>query len=267
VNGLTISEILFEQFCEENSIQYARIEQEQHKTPDYDVYLGEHLVIAEVKQTDPNEKDEELRERDRSRGIAAGWEKSGRRVRIKIDSAKKQLKLRAQGQDVAILVLYDNVPIGSFDADDIKTAMYGHETVRLDLLGSPEDMSVEIENIGFGSERKFTPRHNTTFSAIALLHKFGGSLRLSVFHNIYAKHPIDPSWLRRDMVRHFTMAINFMEHFKSGKKYNLQTSTNQRPIKRIQRTDFSHRLSASTSKVGAYILDPARTINLNFYDK
>ena len=214
MNDLTISETLFEQFCEENSIPYARIEQEQHRTPDYDVYFGEHLVIAEVKQTDPNEKDEELRERGRSRGIAAGWEKSGRRVRIKIDSAKKQLKLRSQGQYPAILALYDNVPIWSIDADDIKTAMYGHETVRLDLLESPEDMSVEIENIGFGSERKFTPSHNTTFSAIALLHKFGGSLRLSVFHNIYAKHPIDPSWLRRDMVRHFTIGPQFHGAFQ-----------------------------------------------------
>lgn len=209
MNDLTVSEILFEQFCEGNSIPYERIEQEQHGTPDYCVYFGEHLVIAEVKQTDPNEKDLELREHGRSRGIAGGWEKSGRRVRIKIDSAKRQLKLRSQGQYPAILVLYDNVPIGSIDADDIKTAMYGHETVKLDLLESPEDMSVEIEKIGFGSERKFTSSHNTTFSAIALLHKFGGSLHLFVFHNIYAKHPIDPSWLRRDMVRHFTLGPQF----------------------------------------------------------
>jgi len=202
MNDLTISELLFEQFCKDNSILYSRIEQKQHKTPDYNIYFGEHHVIAEIKQIDQNEKDEALREQARLRGTAVGWEKSGRRVRIKIDSAKKQLK---SSQDPTILVLYDNVSIGSIDADDIKTAMYGHETVRLALLENSEDISVEIENVGFGSERKFTPSHNTTFSAIALLYKLGGSLRLSFFHNIYARHPIDPSWLRRDMVKHFTL--------------------------------------------------------------
>lgn len=211
MKDLTISELLFEQFCKDNSMPYSRIEQEQHRTPDYDVYFGEHHVIAEVKQTDPNEKDEELRAESRSRGIAAGWEKSGRRVRTKIDSAKKQLKLN---QYPAILVLYNNVPIGSIDADDIKTAMYGQETVRLALLENSEDMSVEIKSVGFGSGRKFTPSQNTTFSAIGLLHKFGGSLRLSVFHNIYARHPIDPSWLRRDMVRHFTLVPPFQGAFQ-----------------------------------------------------
>ncbi len=76
---------------------------------------------------------------------------------------------------------------------------------RVALLDNPEDMSIEIEHIGFGSDRKFTPSHNTTFSAIALLYKFGGALRLSIFHNIYAKCPIDPSWLRRNTVSHFTL--------------------------------------------------------------
>lgn len=202
MNDLTISEILFERFCKDNSIPYSRIEREQHRTPDYDVYFGEHHIIAEVKQTDQNKEDKKLRKQVRSRGTAQGWEKSGRRVRIKIDSAKKQLKYK---EYPAILVLYDNVPIGSVDADDIKTAMYGHETTILSVYETPENLSVEIENVGFGPERKFTQIHNTTFSAIALLFRSGDSLRLSIFHNIHAKHPIDPSWLRCDMVRHFTL--------------------------------------------------------------
>ena len=58
MNDLTISELLFEQFCEDNSIPYSRIGQAKDKTPDYDVYFGEHHIIAEVKQTDQNEKEE-----------------------------------------------------------------------------------------------------------------------------------------------------------------------------------------------------------------
>jgi hypothetical protein len=202
MNDLTISEILFERFCNDNSIIYSRIERSQYKTPDYDVYFSGHHIIAEVKQTDQNEKDKELREQVRSHGTASGWEVSGRRVRSKIDSAKKQLKCK---ECPAILVLYDNVTIGSVDADDIKTAMYGRETIRLSVLESHEKRSVEIENVGFGSGRKFTQNHNTTFSAIALLYSFGDSLHLSIFHNTHAKHPIDPSWLRCDMVKHFTL--------------------------------------------------------------
>ena len=93
-------------------------------------------------------------------------------------------------------MLYDNVPIRSIDADDMKTAMYGQETVRLALLENFEDMSVEIKSVGFGSGRKFTPSQNTTFSAIALLHKFGESIRISVFHNIYARHVVGSLYLR-----------------------------------------------------------------------
>jgi hypothetical protein len=214
----TISELLFEQFCEENSIRYCRVKQQVHKTPDYDIYFGEHLVIAEVKQIDQNKDDEKRSEQGRRRGRIAFWEKSGRRVRIKIDSAKKQLKLRSQGKYPAILVLYDNVPTKSTDAVDIKTAMYGHESVRIALPGSAEDMSIEIENVGFGSERKFTPNDNTTFSAIALLYKFGETLHLSVFHNVYAKCPIDPSWLRLSTVRHFTLGPQIQGAFQEWRE-------------------------------------------------
>lgn len=202
MSNLTISEILFEKFCKDNSILYSRIEQKQHKTPDYNIYFGDHHIIAEIKQVDQNENDELMRKQGQEQGVALFWEESGRRVRIKIDSAKKQLK---PSLVPTILVLYDNVPIGSIDADDIKTAMYGQETVRLSLLENPENISVEIENVGFGSKRKFTPSHNTTFSAIALLYKLSGSLRLSIFHNTYARNSIDPSWLRLDMVKHYTL--------------------------------------------------------------
>ena len=204
MDGLTISEILFEQFCKDNSIRYSRIEPGESKTPDYEVYFNEHCIIAEVKQIDQNEKDKELREQVRLRKSVAFWEESGRRVRYKIDSAKKQLKYK---DCPAILVLYDNVPIKSIDSDDIKSAMYGHETIRVSYYENPDGSPAEIVSVSeeFGSGRKFTQNDNTTFSAIALLYRFGGSLRLSLFHNDHAKHSIEPSWLRCDLVRHFKL--------------------------------------------------------------
>jgi len=201
----TVSELLFEQFCNENLILYSRIEHQDYQTPDYDTYFAEQLVIVEVKQVDSNDNDEKYREQGRQRGIVVYRPKSDRRVRNKIDSAKKQLKLRSQGKHPAMLVLYDNVPLRPIDASDIKTAMYGDESVSFLVPENPEDTSIEIEKVGFGSGRKFTPNHNTTFSAIAFLYKSGDTLRLSIFHNIHAKCPIDPSWLRRNTVRHFTL--------------------------------------------------------------
>ncbi len=206
MSNMTISEDLFEQFCKENSIPYSRIERQEYKTPDYHVYFDKHLVIAEVKQLDPNVLDREHRAQGRQHGTVTYFEKSGHRVRLKIDSAKKQLKLASKDKYPAILVLYNNVPIGSIDMDDIKTAMYGHESARKAFPDYPDDRPIEIKHVGFGSERKFTPNHNTNFSAIAFLYKSGGDLCLSIFHNIHAKRPIDPAWLRRSAVRHLTLS-------------------------------------------------------------
>ena len=193
---------------------YSRIKRQDYKTPDYAVYFSEHLVIAEVKQLNPNEADEKHRKQGWKRGWITYWEESGHRVRLKINDAKKQLKLGSQGKYPAILVLYDNIPIRSIDSDDIKTATYGHESVRMGLPNDHEGMLIKIMNVGFGSDRKFTPRDNTTFSAIGLLYKFGGTLHLSFFHNIHAKCPIDPSWLRRGTVRHFTLGSEIQGTFQ-----------------------------------------------------
>ena len=201
----TVSEFLFEQFCNENSIPYSRIETQDYKTPDYDVYFGGQLVAIEIKQIDSNEDDIKHLKQLRLRGRVGIREIPGRRVRIKIDSAKKQLELRTQGKYPAVLVLYNNVPIGYIDSNDIKTAMYGSESGSILIPDDPEDTSIYIESISLGSGRKFTPNHNTTISAIALLYKFGEIIRLSIFHNIHAKCPFDPSWLRRNTVTHFTL--------------------------------------------------------------
>lgn len=212
MNDQTKSEILFEQFCRENQIKYQRVEEKEYRTSDYVVYLGEHRVIAEVKQCDSSKKDREQRRKLRIHGHTSYWEESGRRIRDKIRSARKQLKAESRGECPAILILYDNVSIGSIDPDDIKTAMYGHESVNIDVPVDPRlGDEVLIVDQGFGSGRKFTESDNTTFSAIALLFRFGGDLRLSVFHNVFAKNPIDPTWLRRDTVKHFTLEPEIRE--------------------------------------------------------
>src|SRR6185436_4699590 len=99
----TISELLLENFCNENSMQYSRIETQGYKTPDYDVYFGEQIIATEVKQIDPNADDKYHLKQLRLHERVGTREIPGRRVRIKIDSAKKQLKLRTQGKYPAVL--------------------------------------------------------------------------------------------------------------------------------------------------------------------
>ena len=201
----TKSELLFEQFCEENSIPYSRIDQSGHRTPDYEVYFGEQLVVIEVKQIDPNKNDKKYQEQLPKLRHIGTRESSDERVRHKIGDAHKQLKNRSQGKFPAILVLYDNTPFNSIDLTDIKTAMYGYETVDIYVSDVTEDLLIEIKNGGFGSGRKFTKDDNTTISGIALLYMFGMTLRLDIFHNQYAKCPFEPSWLRRNTVTHFRL--------------------------------------------------------------
>lgn len=88
------------------------------------------------------------------------------------------------------------------DRTDIKTAMYGHETISGVASSSG---GLHITDIGLGGGRKCTPNNNTTISAIGLLFRCGDDIRLSVFHNCYAKIPIHPNWMRRSTIRHFAI--------------------------------------------------------------
>ena len=200
----TKSEILFEQFCKENSIPYSQIDQSDCRTPDYEIYFGKILVVIEVKQIDRNKNEKKYQEQLPKLGRVGIREKSAQRVRHIIYDAHEQLKNRSQGKLPAILVIYDNTPFKSIEPTDIKNAMYGDETVGLYSLDDTEDLFIEIKNGGFGSGRKFTKDDNTTISGIAKLYMFG-TLRLDIFHNQYAKCPFEPSWLRRGTVTHFKL--------------------------------------------------------------
>jgi hypothetical protein len=200
----TKSELKFEQFCNENSISYTQIDQSDYRTADYEVHFGEHRVVIEVKQINPNACEKKYQEQLPKLRLIGLREKSAQRVRHKIEKAREQLKNRSRGKFPAILVLYDNSPFKSIDSTDIKNAMYGNETVNLYISDDHDETFTEIKNGGFGSGRKFTKVDNTTISGIAMLYVFG-NLRLEIYHNQYAKFPFEPSWLRRNTVTHFQL--------------------------------------------------------------
>ncbi len=199
----TISEKLFERFCSEIDIPFKKIQVEKTQTPDYDIFFDEHLIVTEIKQFDINDVDQEIIDELNQNGMTSlhiGGHSN--RVRNKIHSAKNQLKSRAQNTHPALLVLYDNVPTRTVNNIDIKQAMYGRE---IDVIGFSKDWQpLSIDEIS-GAKPKFTKTENTTFSAIALLEVDVQNLCLSIFHNYYAGHPINPDWIRVKNVKHFSI--------------------------------------------------------------
>jgi hypothetical protein len=198
-DGKTESEILFETFCTTLGIPYVRIPCGIEETPDYDITLGGHQVVTEVKQFEPNDDDERAWADFRSGRNPFGVSEPGRRVRNKIKGASTQLKARSRGKVPALLVLYDNATFGGTDATDIKTAMYGDEKVVVSRS------SGEVSPVHPGGHRQCTAEDNTSISAIGLMYRFGGrEVRLDLFHNHFAAVPIDPEWFRVEVsFRHF----------------------------------------------------------------
>lgn len=197
----TISETLFEKFCADNGIECQEVPTEEGKrTPDYDIFPGGVRVVSEVKQIDPNDDDDQALEEAQAKGGAVVWPDADRRVRNKIDSAKKQLKNRSKGEVPALLALYDNVQPPVVDAIDIKEAMYGEETVTVvPRLAEPP----RFVDAGFGGGRKFTQEHNTSISAIATIRQTSAGIRMNVYHNVFAKNPISPALLRSPAIKHY----------------------------------------------------------------
>ncbi len=198
----TISELLFELFCIDLNIPFTPIERTSQKTPDYDVILGGHTVVTEVKQCDPNEEDERHWANARSRGKGSAWGDSDRRIRLKIQASRKQLKARSHGKLPALLVVYDNGVFTGIDSTDIKTAMFGDEIVIATLI---DNTVIDVNDIHPGGGRKLTENSNTSISAVALMYESGPDTSLSVFHNHFATNPIDPNWFRDDRFRHFAL--------------------------------------------------------------
>lgn len=208
MSNRTESEKLFEQFCKDNGIEFSRLdpaETPESQCPDYEIKTADGPVIVEVKQFDPNEEDRQnarlLEERGYGKAIGGA---PGARVRLKIQSGTKQLKVRSQGKVPTVLVLYNNVPFNSRGTHpyEIKTAMYGIEKIDL-AVGKTR---VAVVDRGFGPKRKLTPSDNTSLSAVAtLLENLDGDLVLSLFHNIYASRPLTWQSLNGPKIAHFTI--------------------------------------------------------------
>lgn len=214
VASQTKSERLFEAFCREQGLDYRRLEPDgEARSPDYEVALPTRSLIAEIKQFNANAEERRLERQLETRGYTDVYgTRPGDRVRRKISQADPQLKSLCRGVRPGIVVLFNNVGVTNRHTApyNIKTGMYGIEAIDLAFDPGTGTGPLVVER-RFGPNRKMSPGMNTTVSAVAVLREDWPpredrpTIALDVFHNIFARVPLDPEELRGRLVRHFTL--------------------------------------------------------------
>jgi len=77
----TLSEQLFETYCDRRRIRWRRVVEGNSRTPDYEVFLPHRKVIVEVKETTPNPEEQRAAKELEQKGFAVGSITPGDRVR------------------------------------------------------------------------------------------------------------------------------------------------------------------------------------------
>lgn len=200
----TKSEILFENLCKHCNIPWRRVEKEgdKGKLPDYEISPLGHLIIVEVKQFDPNvEEKQAIKQMERGEVGTTGT-KPGDRIRKAIHAAAPQLRALSRGQVPAMLVVYNNVLGSGLHTDPyaVLTAMQGLDVVVVPMNPSASYLSQETRS---GPFKKMTENDNTSISAIGVLCSDAmGCPRLQIYHNRYARNPMNPDWMRKPEITH-----------------------------------------------------------------
>lgn len=188
----TLSETLFEKYCDSHGIRWRPVAVGPTRTPDYDIFLRRFKVVTEVKEITQNQIERQAEEDLKKNKYTVVSTVPGDRVRGKISDAVPQIRARSKGRFPGLLVLFGKgFSAGHIDSYQIRVAMYGFETI---VIAVPNDMSVSPYAMGkkFGAKRKVTPVHNTSLSAIATLTSTAkDKLELNIFHNNYAAVPLD----------------------------------------------------------------------------
>ncbi len=199
MNLKTESEIFFEQFTGSLSTHCLPIPCEKGQTPDYELSLSGHRVIAEIKQLDENVDDKINWAEARSRGVGSAFGGTEERLGRKFKKANKQLKSRCRGSIPGMTIVFDNGTFSGVDGTDIMEALYGKETVTFTRFS---DGTVEPSDLHASREGFLGTTKNTTISAVGWLQCLGERSTLRVYHNRFAANPIDPNWFRNERITH-----------------------------------------------------------------
>ena len=190
----TKSERLFEAFCQAHSVVYRRVQETDEPRPDYELEVKGQLLLAEIKQFDPNKEEQTAIER-RARGeqVALGGT-PGERLRRAIRSANTQFKqLLTSRSDPTLLVVYNNTPCSLHTRPyAVMTAMQGLDVVEVEVPSNLSE-SPRFGNTRSGPKRAMRVDANTSISAVGILCEIDrNEFQLVVYHNRYAVTPLEP---------------------------------------------------------------------------
>ncbi len=175
----TKSEMLFEEFCEFNSISWEKIKEDTVPTPDYKVFFADEAVYVEVKQID---KDDNFRS-----GFSYGT--VGSHIRKKIKEARGQVRTGSSFGSPSILLVYNNLDqafqMSGTTEHDFLTAMYG------EMTGSFDKEENKFTDFFYGRNGSFSEDKSVYFSALGFLSDIRGVLRLQIYENAFAQTPLD----------------------------------------------------------------------------
>ncbi len=105
----TTSEMLFEQFCESNSLLYERVPTGDDPSPDYCVKLEAGHVYFEVKEI---ERDDAFSSKSPTRTV-------GDHIRAKINEARNQVRAASAAGSPTVLLVYNNLdPLQKFGTEE-----------------------------------------------------------------------------------------------------------------------------------------------------
>lgn len=198
------SETLFEIFCDQVGVPWQRVPEESERRPDYEIFLHGVRIFAEVKQLDPNAEEEALAKRTAQGEVVAFGSTPGERIRREVREANRQLKKVASEAFPTVVVIFNNTPCSLHtDPYAVMTAMQGIDAVEVSVPREPSE-SLSFGPTISGPERGMRSDANTTISAIALLQgENSEDVHLDLYHNRFARCPLDPEFLRTPRIRQF----------------------------------------------------------------
>lgn len=191
----TLSEELFERFCEERGIPFEIVATAAHRTPDYLLDLGGVKVACEVKQIDPNDEDSaDLAALRSSQQTVARCLRN--RLSAKLKNISGQLRRARDDGHPTLLVVLDNTPFSqALDHDDVLEGMFGEFVFEETIDQTGKVLSTRPH---FGKNRRVGPGCNESMSALAVLRSSAESgMTLSIYHNPFAAVQLEPSLLEK----------------------------------------------------------------------
>lgn len=225
---MTKSEEVFERFCTERKLSFHKIPECKTKSPDYYLKIGGEAIVVEIKQIDANKEERRILAKSAeewSQNEIYHWDIPGERIRNKITSAMPQFRVLSKGQYATLLIVYDNIKTWPELIDEyaVRVALYGIETVLISPEAAPEG-GAKILGQWYGMRKKATSRHNTTLSAIAVMSEKDSSILMNIYHNWYARIPLQRELFLLSGVEQFEMGQRPENSFGNWKRCGQENS-------------------------------------------